>query len=146
MGNSKNRVKGKMITKSVNVTKEVYRDVLINKLIPAIVAKWPRTSAGVAVYIQQDNAKPHIDPNDETWLAAKVVNGINIQLKCQPPNSPHMNVLDLGYFRTIPSLQYKRAARDIDELIAAVHESFAGLSRKKLTKKFFDCNSVLLKQ
>ena len=79
--NSKNRAKGTIIMKSIIMTKEVYRDVLINKLFPAIVAKWSWTSTGVVVDIQQGNAKPRIDSNDEAWLAAVTASGINIQLK-----------------------------------------------------------------
>ena len=96
------------------------------------------------MYIQQDKAKPHIDPNDEAWLAAVTASGINIQLKFQPPNSPDMNVLDLGHFRAIQWLQYKRAARDIDELFAAVHEYFAESSRKKLNNIFLSLQQCLI--
>lgn len=35
----------------------------------------------------------------------------------QPPNNPDINVLDLGLFNAIQTLQYQTAARNIDELI-----------------------------
>ena len=34
------------------------------KVIPAIREKWPNKD--MTIYIQQDNAKPHINPNDPT--------------------------------------------------------------------------------
>lgn len=39
---------------------------------------------------------------------------------CQPPNSPDLNVLDLGFFRAIQSLKYKEASKTIDELVSGV--------------------------
>src|SRR5690242_8698016 len=43
---SKHRKKGTLITKPVNVTRKEYSDFIINKVIPAIKAKWPRQSSG----------------------------------------------------------------------------------------------------
>ena len=40
---SKNRPKGTLVWKNKTVTKVVYRDLLRNKLIPAILEKWPRS-------------------------------------------------------------------------------------------------------
>jgi len=67
MRNSKNRPKGTLETKQVSVTTEVYCcsmfwyvDMLINKLLPAIEAKWPKgTLRKLLIRIQQDNASPH---------------------------------------------------------------------------------------
>jgi len=60
MRNSKNRPKGTLETKQVSVTTEVYVDMLINKLLPAIEAKWPKgTLRKLLIRIQQDNASPH---------------------------------------------------------------------------------------
>lgn len=39
---------------------------------------------------------------------------------CQPPYSPDFNVLDLGYFRAIQTLQHKEAPKTVDELVRAV--------------------------
>ena len=38
---SKNRPKGTLVWKNNEVTKEVYCELLISKLLPAIVEKWP---------------------------------------------------------------------------------------------------------
>ena len=50
--------------------------------------------------------------------------GWNIVLKCQPPNSPDLNVLDLGYFASIQSIQYQCSPANIDELIQCVEEAY----------------------
>ncbi|XP_047941012.1 uncharacterized protein LOC125188282 [Salvia hispanica] len=61
---SKNRPRGTMETKPIHsVTKVVMRDCLINQIIPAIKAKWP-IWASKDIYIQQDNATPHITAMD----------------------------------------------------------------------------------
>ena len=57
---SANRVAG-TLTKPINsVGRETCRSFLINK---AIVKKWPATDANRPIYIQQDNARTHINPD-----------------------------------------------------------------------------------
>ena len=135
-----------MVTKPLTVTKDVYRDMLINKLIPAIDAQWPRglCAGRIQVSVQQDNARPHIVPNDRTWMDAAATSGITLDLLCQLPNSPDTNVLDLGYFRAIQSLEHQTTPQTIDELIAAVEKSISDLSRDKLNNIFFTLQSCLI--
>ncbi|XP_074266550.1 uncharacterized protein LOC141589825 [Silene latifolia] len=96
--NSKNRVAGTLETKSItSITKQVVKDMLISKILPAIKSKWP-ASASKNISIQQDNAKPHIKCTDYDFLNAATADGFNISLNQQPPNSPDLNVLDLGFF------------------------------------------------
>ncbi|RLO03847.1 hypothetical protein DYB28_007542, partial [Aphanomyces astaci] len=47
-----------MVTKPVSVTREVYTTMLLDKVIPAIKAKWPQGETK-GVITQQDNTKPH---------------------------------------------------------------------------------------
>ena len=52
---------GVLVTKAMtSVTKEVSRDFLVNKVLPAIKEKWPAEEKGLPIYIQQDNARTHI--------------------------------------------------------------------------------------
>ena len=46
----------------VKVTRPVCRDYLINKVIPTIQDKWP--DGDKDNFLQQDNATPHVLPND----------------------------------------------------------------------------------
>lgn len=102
---SVNRVAGTLETKPItSVTKEVSRRFLINEVLPAIKEKWPREDAGRTIFIQQDNAPCHVAVDDEEFCRAALEGGFDIRLTCQPPNSPDLNVLDLGYFRAIQSL------------------------------------------
>lgn len=141
--NSKNRAVGTLETKPINVTKEVYSDFLLNKVIPAIQEKWPRRQVGMPIYIQQDNAKPHIRPDDPAFVQAARSNGFDIRLRCQPPNSPDTNVLDLGFFNAIQSLQHQVPSRSIDDLIAATKNAFVELSETKLNFVFLSLQQCM---
>ncbi|XP_071739090.1 uncharacterized protein [Rutidosis leptorrhynchoides] len=117
---SKNRVAGTLETKPIfSVMKEVTRTWLIEKVLPTIRAKWPQGHTG-PIFIQQDNAKPHINVNDSRFLEEASRDGFDIRLCFQPPNSPDLNVLDLGFFRAIQSLQEQESLGTIDELISGV--------------------------
>jgi hypothetical protein len=56
--------------------------------------------------------------------AEAIRDGWNLKLKCQPPDSPDLNVLDLGFFNVIQSLQHQTYTRTVQELILAVETSF----------------------
>ena len=55
-----------------------------------------------------------------------------------------MNVLDLGYFRGIQSLQHQEAPKTIDELILAVEKSFDQLSTESLNNVFLTLQSCMV--
>ena len=81
------------------VTKEVYRELLISKLLPAIVEKWPQTDwLSRKILIQQDGAKSHISADDNEFNEALIDPNINTELYTQAANSPDVNSLDLGFF------------------------------------------------
>ena len=65
-------------------------------IIPAIASKWPgsvRDGATPTVFIQQDNAGPHIDVDDpEFTRAARAVTSVQIRLIKQPLMSPDLKI------------------------------------------------------
>ena len=66
---SKNRAAGTLETKAnQNITRHAIRKMLLQKIIPAIKEKWP-TQFGKDIWLQWDNARPHITPTDEEWIA-----------------------------------------------------------------------------
>ena len=126
---SKNREKGTLVTKLVeSVNKQVTRNMLINQIIPAIKAKWPQDGAQRVIFIQQDNAKAHITQRDPEWQQVYIQDGFTFILIQQPANSPDLNILDLGFFRSIQSLMHKKMPKTIDHMIEAVHEAFFELA------------------
>ena len=98
-----------MVWKNKVVTKEVYWDLLISKLIPSILEKWPRRDMlSRKLFIQQDRAKTHISWDDKLFNDALVENGINATLYTQAVNSPDVKLLDLGFLRAIQSFNDMR--------------------------------------
>jgi hypothetical protein len=133
---SVNRVAGTLETKPINsVNRDVSRRFLLEKVIPAIKEKWPRDAIHEPIIIQQDNARCHINENDSEFCQIAKEDGFDIRLMCQPPNSPDLNILDLGFFRAIQSLQHKETPKSIDELIEAVMKAF---------ESFLETNKIFL--
>ncbi|XP_047259055.1 uncharacterized protein LOC124891332 [Capsicum annuum] len=131
--NGKNRTAGTMETKPIqSVTKDITRACLIEKVFPAIRANWPASDSNNPIFLQQDNARPHIGNNDFEFIEAARQDGFDIRLCFQPSNNPYLNVLDLGFFRVIQSLQYQKAPKNVDELVKAVERSFDEMKVKQL--------------
>ncbi|KAF0690234.1 Aste57867_18359 [Aphanomyces stellatus] len=125
----------------MNVTKAVYRSYLMDKVMPAIVASWPGPPARIV--LQHDFAKTHATADDEDQQVKfdeMRRSGWSFELVPQPPNSPDMNVLDLGFFAALQSLQHRESARSIDQLIADVDAAFAAYPYERL-----DCTFLTLR-
>ncbi|KAM0912226.1 hypothetical protein ACQ4PT_012925 [Festuca glaucescens] len=121
---SGNRARGTMETKPLNVTRLVSREYLIQKVLPAIKEKWPLEDRWSPIFIQQDNAKTHVLPNDPEFLEAAAAGGWNISLICQPPNSPDTNILDLGLFAALQSLFQKKSPTSILDILMKVQQAW----------------------
>ncbi|XP_057523968.1 uncharacterized protein LOC130803783 [Amaranthus tricolor] len=131
--NSINRPRGSIEIKPTDsVTQEVYRSMLIEQLIPAILRKWPSDGPSI-IFIQQDNARVHITNDDPIWQQNNRQGGLTFILTQQPPNSLDCNILDLGFFRSIQSLMHKKMPKNMNELIKAVEDAFEELHPKTLT-------------
>lgn len=141
--NSKNREKGTMVTKPIEVTKAVYVEMITKNVIPAIKAKWPVGSKSMNIKIQQDNARPHAKVDDQLIVSAGMSDGWSITMTCQPPNSPDFNVLDLGFFNAIQALQHQEAPRTIEELIQAVQKAFEDMPAEKLDNVFLSLQKAM---
>ena len=62
---SHNRLRGEQVIKPIqSITREVIREFMINKVLPAIRAKWPREDVHKPIFIQQDNAPSHLKVDD----------------------------------------------------------------------------------
>ncbi|KAG6951503.1 hypothetical protein JG687_00013575 [Phytophthora cactorum] len=61
----------------------------------------------------------------------------------QPPRSPDLNVLDLGFFHSTQSLQHQTPTIDTDGLIAAVETAFGSVSYRTLGKCFITLQKVV---
>jgi hypothetical protein len=77
------------------------------------VGRKPREDIDKPIYIVQDNAPSHLQCDDHLFCEAAKQEGFDIQLICQPPNSPDFNILDLGFFRAIQAIQYTKIAKTV---------------------------------
>jgi hypothetical protein len=116
-------------TKSFKVGKKESIEMYLDNLFPEIIWKWPEWWPK-KMRIQLDNAPAHpvvgkLGAKIDACLAEMNTGGWDISIIHQPANSPDCNTLDLAFFCAIQSLQYQKCPRNIDELIAQVHEAFA---------------------
>ncbi|RQM30481.1 hypothetical protein B5M09_012878 [Aphanomyces astaci] len=134
--NSGNRSAGTMATKLVNVDTVVYRDFVINKVVPAIKASFP--SATNRVLLQHDNATPHGGITDAV-LESVSTDGWTFKMRKQP----RPECLDLGFFTSIQSLQYKKMSRTVDDVVRNTMEAFDELTYDKLESVFLTFQVVM---
>ena len=138
--NSCNRPAGTPEWENESITRPVYRKIIIDKLLPAILQKWPENNAGT-IHIQQDGAKPHILPNDAAFRRAVSEMGMDVVLYTQPANSPDVNLLDLGFFRAIQSFN-DALSRDEFKLITAVQRVYDLYPRHLINRVWLTLQSV----
>lgn len=132
------------MNKTMKVDRVTIRSYLIAKVLPAIKARWPRDQRHKTIWIQQDNARTHIPVNDEEFALAVAQTGLDIRLINQPPNSPDMNVLDLGFFASLQSLTYTRISNNMNDLIANVQNEYENYEDKSLRNVFLTLQGCML--
>ncbi|TYZ59832.1 hypothetical protein PybrP1_009936 [[Pythium] brassicae (nom. inval.)] len=104
---SSNRQAGTLETKPLPANKETYKAMIMTEVVPAVVSKWPAWG-GRHIVLQRDNANPHRVVTSADLTATMVTTGLSIMVECQPPQSPDLNMLDLGFFSALQSEQFKR--------------------------------------
>ncbi|XP_074270737.1 uncharacterized protein LOC141594630 [Silene latifolia] len=123
---SRNRPRGTLETKPIeSITKVVIKECLIQQVIPAIKRVWPE-GLSKHIYIQQDNARPHIKNDDPEFMAAANSDGFHIELVFQPPNSPDLN------------------SKTMDDLVNEVMQAFVDYSPSQLNNIFLSLQAVMV--
>ena len=145
---SRNRPSGADVIKPVDVDQEMSRRMLIDKVLPDIRANFPKGWDGMGperdIELQQDNATPHVNGDDEELAPEFVKDGIKIVLVNQPTNSPDMSVLDLGFFRAIQSLQHTLPQEGYGGIINATTKAFDLMSTDALNNVFLTWQSCMI--
>jgi hypothetical protein len=140
---SKNRPAGTVELKSVTVDRDEHRRMMLDNVISAIKEKVPLSYNTRQLVIQQDGARAHVKTDDPAIVAACTEGGWSMKLDVQPPNSPDLNVLDLGFFCAIQSLQHEHAPSTVEELIASKMAAYADLSPTKLNDTFLSLQHII---
>ena len=139
---SQNRAHGVMITRPVKCDRDKYRELMIEKVLPAIKEKWPDRER--KILIQQDGAPAHIFANDVEFGRHARAGNWNIRIETQPAKSPDTNVLDLSFFCALQSHQWKSPRQNsIDGLIQQVLQSFRNFEPRKIDFGFLTLQPVL---
>jgi hypothetical protein len=77
IGGSRNRLHGEQVMKPItSITRDVIRDFTVNKVLPAIQAKWLREDVDKPIFIQQDNAPTHLYVNGPIFCEAAKEEGL----------------------------------------------------------------------
>jgi len=126
----------KWIDESVDAAK--YRQLMLDDILPAVLAKHPHVALGKTVRIQQDSAGGHgrlrTDGNWNTVME-EMGFGESIELYNQPSQSPDTNLLDLGFFNAIQSAYWRKCPRTHRDLLRCVQEAHEELdSNKKINR------------
>jgi hypothetical protein len=144
---SKHRPRGAPVWKNESVKQEVYRRYMLDKVIPAIIDKFPMRYLKEGVKIQQDGSTAHLPEGDEEWNEAmdilKRESRINIKLYTQPAQSPDTNINDLAFFRSIQTLYYEAAPTTEFALIKAVEDAYWKYPANKLNRMWLTYQSCL---
>ncbi|XP_057520874.1 uncharacterized protein LOC130801127 [Amaranthus tricolor] len=121
----KNRKRGELETQPIqSMTKEHMRLMLITNVLPIIRGKWPH-GMSKHIFIQQDNAKPHIAHNDKEFMEEAMKN-------------------DFLYNLSIQALQYQKAAYNVPQLLSAVNNAFDNLSAQCLRVVFITLQACMI--
>lgn len=139
---SRYRPAGTIEIKSVEVDRDTYRNQLIDYFVPSFVTKHPNLEERIIV--QQDNAKPHIFPDDDTFVYACEEQGLALTLTNQPPNSPDFNVNDLGLFRALDKRRQEVESNNLAELIENVKKAYADFPPEDLNKIWLSYQQCML--
>ncbi|CAM9453505.1 unnamed protein product, partial [Discosporangium mesarthrocarpum] len=140
MRSSKNRKKGTMMLKPATVNTERYKELMIDKIIPAIKARMPGPP-GHTIFVQQDGPKPHTGGG--SWRQFRQKAGDSIILETQPANSPDLNVNDLGFFHAIQQLKEAVGVSSPEDLVEAAMEAFDVYPRETLERVWQSLFAVL---
>ena len=136
---SANRPAGTLVWKDETITKAKYRQLLLQKVFPAIIEKWPATDWNretCIIRVQQDGAKSHLDPDDQQLQEGLQELGIQnkVLLYTQPANSPDVNINDLGFFRALQSLYYRSTPGNAGEIIQCVQAAYNDYDSRKINR------------
>jgi hypothetical protein len=134
-----NRPAGTAVWHDETINQVKYRELLLQKVFPAIMTKWPRGEWGrpnVIIRVQQDGAPSHIRPNDPELLQGLQQLGIHnkVLLYTQPSNSPDTNINDLGFFRALQCEYYKMTPGNAEQIIQYVQQAYNDYDKEKINR------------
>ncbi|CAN0313379.1 unnamed protein product [Discosporangium mesarthrocarpum] len=110
---------------------EQEKQMMVMEVIPAIKARMPGASAR-PIWVQQDGSKAHA--RSGVVAAIEAADRGNIILETQPPSSPDLNVLELGFFHSIQRLKDDLGVSNVRELVKATIKALDEYPRETLER------------
>jgi hypothetical protein len=140
-----NRPAGTIEPKPYSINHERYSQLILEKVLPAILVKCPAEMRARTIYIQQDNAPPHRAIFTESLPLIEKCQQLNlsIAIRNQPPNSPDLNILDLGLFRALQSKQFRRTPTNLTELIQQVKQTYDEFPEKSIDNVWYTLQTTM---
>jgi hypothetical protein len=145
--NSKHRPAGTTEWENHNVDHELYRDMMVDFVFTEIMNKWPVgqwNNPNFKIRIQQDGAGGHT-AHDDLYLT-QALEGLGltdkISIYTQPPNSPDLNICDLGLFNALQAAYYDNAPKNEVELITMVEQTYADYPHEMINRLFITLQTV----
>lgn len=137
---SKNRPRGTMETKNVNVTAETFKEKVLMEggLLEAVKSKLYHFKEN-GIVIQLDGAKTHMGRgNRDLFDSTGRADDWNIVFLTQPANSPDLNMCDLCVFNSLQSQSnhLKRQAKNIDDLIESINTAWQEYDSSILARSY----------
>ena len=149
---SKNRSAGTIETKVAPLTKETYKYIMLKDILPAAAAKMgpkPTTRSRwirKTILVQQDNPHTHFKSTDKDWQEASLYEHPDVEFHMteQPARSPDLNVLDLGFFRSLQSKVWKLKHKNtVDGIIESVFKAWNEYDPRALEKIWVSHQTVM---
>lgn len=140
---TRNRERGDVYFHDCTMNAELYRDFMM-QIISEIKVKMPWLK-GKPVVIQQDGASPHVGKgNLDYFYYEGKKDGWDINVVTQPPQSPDLNINDLGFFRSLKcrTEQFKNGANTVEEMFDAIGQAWTeydGLTLERIWAHQYHC-------
>jgi hypothetical protein len=150
--NSRLRPAGTLEWKSLSLTKEVYRGYLFEKVVPtSILQHWPQDNRHVR--IQHGNATSHLSPAEFWTRRLELKDNLqnthggsldwDIELYCQPANSPDMNVNNPCFFASLQALKYHDPTNFLHEMIQRLRLIYEEYPWAKLNNSYLTLQTCM---
>jgi hypothetical protein len=144
---SVHRPRGTLEWHNQTIDNDVYQDLLVNNVLTEVMNKWPVgqwNNPCFKVLIQQDGVGGHCSHKDDYLAEALEELGLTgkVAFYTQPPNSPDLNILDLGLFNALQAAYYDLAPRDAMELMTMVERTYWEFPYLKINRLFVMLQTV----
>jgi hypothetical protein len=142
-----------MMIINVSVDSAMFPMMIIDDLIPAIQALWPSSEwsdPSFKIIVQHDGAGAH----PKSWKESVIQSTLKdleqngnftpgkITFEAQPPNSPDINICDLGLFNAVQSAYCPSAPKNHIEIINMVQKTYNEYPHSKIDRIFVTLMSI----